>query len=289
MADKQIRLKVGGRYLTRDGREAAVTTISLGSTAWPFRGAVVGDETAYDRSWTSDGRYCYDGAPHSLDLVSEYVEPPKFQIEIGKKYLTRDGRIAEVTGPSDGEYSFEGNPEGSSREVWRADGSWHWVVGEEHELDLVSEYVGPAAANEPRYRYFCYLDTETPDRFCVWRHAADEHYASAKFIFRPGDDWEHTGICLEDNLTDPGMVECDENGRPLSSRPLQPESPPVAPVLGLSQLDVFAMAALPAYLTHLSSAGHSVPQYYQEIATESYNIAEAMLTESRIRNGGARA
>ena len=128
---KTLRLEVGKKYRTRDEQVAEVHEVRASGTY-----CVDGTVDGAGRCWTADGVW-YVGEEGDLDLVEEIPEPRNLILEPGKRYLTRDGQVAEVTGPNGhvGEFVFEGRVDGR-REVWRSDGSWHWVPGVEHELDL---------------------------------------------------------------------------------------------------------------------------------------------------------
>jgi hypothetical protein len=73
-------------------------------------------------------------------------EIPKLRLETGKRYLTRDGREARVTGEDfsygpDSSYRFDGEVEGYGGFSWSASGRFEPI--RENPLDLVDEAVDP--------------------------------------------------------------------------------------------------------------------------------------------------
>lgn len=71
-----MKLKVGKKYITRDGEYYAEITHNDGSGFMPFIGILspIGDATPYDNqedSWRENGGYMPSGK-FPLDLVEEY-------------------------------------------------------------------------------------------------------------------------------------------------------------------------------------------------------------------------
>jgi hypothetical protein len=146
-----LTLELGKRYVTRDGSiteplEAYTQRTSGGISGGPFRlafTALLDTNQQYEETWCSNGCYYTDGPKSILDIVSEYVEEvnPTLTLEVGKRYVTRDGR---VTGTMDFSNSnvFHGYRavvgDNQHPSYWKSDGSWSDVG--ETSFDLVSEY-----------------------------------------------------------------------------------------------------------------------------------------------------
>lgn len=82
-------------------------------------------------------------------------EARTLRLETGKRYLTRDGREAFVTGEDssygpDSRYRFDGEVEGDDGFLWSASGRFEPI--RENPLDLVEEIVEPVEAKPATYR-----------------------------------------------------------------------------------------------------------------------------------------
>jgi hypothetical protein len=136
-----------------------------------------------------------------------------FKLEAGKKYLTRDGRVAEIKEFIAGTaYPFRGRVDGDSIDRgWLANGQWGYEPGERY--DLV----------ESAYRYFrCHADADRSDQhFIIWRNVPGERLVEGWFPNRQGDEWTDTSLSLTDDLlSDPYIIECDADGFILGRREL---------------------------------------------------------------------
>lgn len=204
-------------------------------------------------------------------------------LEVGKKYVSRGGRIFAVTEEdenfnSDSDYRFDGvaldNPECSFS--WCRNGVFE--LGFESEYDLVAECV------EPKYRYFA--DREVfAGLLTVWRFT-ETGPIEAKHYGRDGDPWEVCLAAARSDFDNPAYFECDADRNPLVPTP--DVAAPIATRArdGLAVLDRFALAIAPAYMiTFANQTGESPRSLCGELACDIYDLAEAMLAESRTRNG----
>ena len=83
---------------------------------------------------------------------SQFPAAAALRLEAGKRYLTRDGRTAEVANEdicyaSDSHYRFDGAVEGETGFCWSVTGRYE--SQRENPLDLVSEIVEPAVEETP--------------------------------------------------------------------------------------------------------------------------------------------
>lgn len=123
-----MKLKTDTFYKTRDGRKVYI--YCLGNRENIFWGAFCDEPiTQY---WYDDGCFLPDKTESDSDLVSEWSEEP-FHLEIGKRYKTRDGRIAFVAAKD-----FDGTLVG----MIKGYSSWFWwdsngINGEKDVNDLV--------------------------------------------------------------------------------------------------------------------------------------------------------
>jgi hypothetical protein len=136
-----FKLEVGKRYVMRDG---SVTSplVANEHSRYPLRDLITGSTFMVTGRWSTAGT-------SSRDLVSLYVEPAPFTIEVGKRYVTRDGRVTEPV--------FETLLEGftlaakiqddpSAYRIYNADGTHARHI---EALDLVSLYVEPVTPVPP--------------------------------------------------------------------------------------------------------------------------------------------
>lgn len=233
-----LRLKVGGKYKTRDGRVAEVlredTSFEHDST-YRWAGIVTdhGGETR-QRAWRYDGNYILSGG-HAGDLVEEIVSTSKLVIEPGKRYLTRDGRLATITEVCHaGIYRVEGEVDGHER-CWTIFGEWY--EGQTNNLDLISEISEISEVTDdsaPAYRYFRWANNPNfPES--RWRSRG------VGVEYCPGTgDWKGSAHeDLDSLLRDDALVECDAFG----NLPQTPDTPPPADLSPASRTRIAKLAA----------------------------------------------
>jgi len=147
-----MKIEVGKKYRTRDGKVAEITSIS-DRDAYPVAGDVGGELEV----WTAQGVFLRSADESDLDLIEEVVDgqsPGALKIEVGKKYRTRNGVVVLIDreghpeAPScDAEfYQFSGRHE-TTIEGWRADGRfWEYTNS---RMDLVEEVAEDAPEPAP--------------------------------------------------------------------------------------------------------------------------------------------
>ena len=69
----ELKIKAGGKYLTRDGREARVYTTDGGGD-FPVHGAFLRNGEWVIEEWNLNGGFNFFGLTYALDLVSEIEE-----------------------------------------------------------------------------------------------------------------------------------------------------------------------------------------------------------------------
>lgn len=87
-----MRIKVDHFYRTRDGRKAYIYrqhTLDINL----FDGVIPNSDCAV--VWGKNGNYYTSGKKSAFDLVAPWKDEP-LKLEVGKRYRTRDGRIAFV-------------------------------------------------------------------------------------------------------------------------------------------------------------------------------------------------
>ena len=133
-----MKLEVGEWYLTRDGRKVFIEDDEGGHYRMKgyFQGA-----PSEKYSWDSEGRF-YKGFAHPYDLLHKLPNPfTEFRLEVGKWYLTRDGKKAFVERYDDSEelYCVFGRIENAPDDEysWTIDGAFYYKSAD--DWDLVEE------------------------------------------------------------------------------------------------------------------------------------------------------
>lgn len=135
-----MKIEAGKKYVTRNGRTTGSMNVVGTLATCPSTGITV---------WTENGMIWKRGEHETEnDLVSEYVAP--LVVEIGKTYLTRDGR---KVGPMVEERYKDWLTCSQNSvfqvicprkaQVWRPDGSVPYMDKGEEDHVIVSEYVAP--------------------------------------------------------------------------------------------------------------------------------------------------
>lgn len=71
-----LKLEVGKRYVTADGKVTSPLEYDQYDNFYPFRGTLTPDYGIWgNENWTADGRYMKSEPTPAADLVAEYVEP----------------------------------------------------------------------------------------------------------------------------------------------------------------------------------------------------------------------
>lgn len=145
-----LKLEVGKYYKTRTGHKVRVAEIRKNSLAnTPVTLDVWTDCGVIQSAYPLDGQWLFGNAESPLDIVSEWVEPPKpaLKLEVGKYYKTRAGHKAKVErigGPSVSHNvtvtTFD-RPNPTTR-TYTPQGQWA-INLHESSLDLVAEWVEP--------------------------------------------------------------------------------------------------------------------------------------------------
>lgn len=114
-----MKLEVGKKYLTRDGRIAFVCEINLNNLRTDQALGIIyrDDTTSYLRSWDITGRYWGDSIEDAKDLVSEHKEPEEIPLSFDDAELIMSkgwvrhkssGRIRIVTSMNIDDICIEG-------------------------------------------------------------------------------------------------------------------------------------------------------------------------------------
>ena len=149
-----MKLEAGKRYKARNGDITEPLEYVEYAETYPYCAKGVGGTK---RGWVTNGQWLSgDWDPQDYDLIEEYVEVPesvevkKIKLEIGRRYVTRDGSIV---GPlvDSGEGAPKGFPYKDEElvETWRQDGTWNLNPQKEHRLDIVAEYWGSGSVMTP--------------------------------------------------------------------------------------------------------------------------------------------
>lgn len=227
--EKKFKLQVGKRYKTRDGRET--TTIEpFGDPMFPFCGSVGGNF----KTWTEDGFWMEGGGTVS-DLVEEIAEPIKLQA--GKKYRTRDGRIAKIEAEvRDGKYPFSGVIEGQNLlyHYWSKEGFHH--IGKVSQEDLIEEIVEPKPEPTKPIRVLTCLVSLKDQKTVLLRDSKGDEYTYTRAVepeYKDGDlVLTHSGhlcivegkkgsLILRDKFSFTSFRGIDEVKTKVKSRPIQ--------------------------------------------------------------------
>lgn len=161
-----MKIEVGKRYVTRNGNRTRKMEMDPGYDRYPFTADVETRGSVKRCTWTPTGEY-YRDLVHDLDLVAEYTGPDftlveecaedkkeekEMKIDLGKRYVTRDGSITGKMGENTSSaclsWPFRAYIEKPERlyqcsKSWAANGNFI-DDGKSHSLDLVAEYVEPA-------------------------------------------------------------------------------------------------------------------------------------------------
>ena len=83
-----------------------------------------------------------DGCIAAVDDRIAAMMGNQMKLEVGKQYVTRDGRVTGPLGHTINlEYPFESQVPDAGYQIWRSDGTWASDVGKSHHLDLVAEHI----------------------------------------------------------------------------------------------------------------------------------------------------
>jgi len=139
-AAKKFIVELGKRYVARNGKVSAPVQ-KWSSPNYPFMAYFDG----VTRTFTDQGSVAHH-YPDSYDLVAEYIEAPAakpFTIEVGKRYLTRDGMVSDPVYKEKSNhpvYKFTCVINGKFKH-YTACGAF--MLGREMGDDLVAEYIEP--------------------------------------------------------------------------------------------------------------------------------------------------
>lgn len=151
-----MKIEVGKEYAMANGQVATIMEFRPGA-AFPFMGSFGSEGNGGTMSWNADGEQV--NAAQEYRLVAEHVPPPPaIKLELGKKYVTRDGRVTSPINEGKTEtYStfrdqfhqfgasiLTHDGDGPNYYEWRGDGRFDDT---ETPLDLVSEYVEAVATD----------------------------------------------------------------------------------------------------------------------------------------------
>jgi hypothetical protein len=133
---KQIKLKVGKTYRSRDGEEVRIVWRDGYGSNYPYQG----DNLEW---YTKSGKWSCGSKEHQEDLieevtmsdeVQEHNEMEKIKLEVGKTYLSREGKEVRIVGKNhEGGHTYKGD-----------DGNWYtesggWQYYDKHPEDLIEE------------------------------------------------------------------------------------------------------------------------------------------------------
>lgn len=191
-----MKLQVGKRYVTRDG-EVVGPMFNDGSFRCPLRAT----------GWYNDGRVFRDTETY-CDIITEYVEPESripqlesriselesrvaelegdkpFTIEVGKRYVRRDGCVTGVLVANSGlsTYLFRDPDSGATYSV-----AGREFIHSENFMDLVSLYVEPVTPVPPS-GYSLYRDEPAviSELRCHDSHEPIMHWSSANACWEAG-------------------------------------------------------------------------------------------------------
>jgi hypothetical protein len=130
---QKLKLEVGKKYLTRNGKIAKITGIR--DSLYCFSGYAI--DEGLNNTWTKDGRILVD-RNKDFDLIEEVTEELKMKIDMNKKYRTRDGRSVEIISVRVGfKYGVIGVIKGNSiYSTWTLYGKT-WVSEDNCQKDLI--------------------------------------------------------------------------------------------------------------------------------------------------------
>jgi hypothetical protein len=125
---KKLKLRVGGKYLSRSGHEVTITRRNEDCTTYEYSGEI----DHVNRSWTVDGFHTV-GKEKPYDLVAEIT--PALNLKVGDRCLTRGGReivLSANVKPVNPDYAFVG----SNYYYYNKDG--RLFTGQDNPNDIVS-------------------------------------------------------------------------------------------------------------------------------------------------------
>lgn len=132
-----MKLEVNNFYRTRDNRKVEILRDDYKVNFHKVVGYIEGE--TWKETWTLKGGYITDTYQSEFDLILE----DNMKIEVGKKYKTRDGKVAVITDIDDGAgtaYTCLGYIRNDGiEETWTDDGRY-FLSMPEHELDIVGEW-----------------------------------------------------------------------------------------------------------------------------------------------------
>lgn len=147
----KLKLETGERYLTRDGRTTGplLRNADHAASIFPFRGRI-GDDP-HTNTWKADGSFTNMNS--SNDLVSRV----ELELQVGKRYVTRDGRstsVVEASSKPDGSpsaFPFRAKLGSDQFDTHYAKNGRWMTNGKPHKHDLVAEFSGIMLEAGKRY------------------------------------------------------------------------------------------------------------------------------------------
>lgn len=208
-----LRLRVGGRYKTRDGRAVEIVQHDPISTPWVFWGYV---ETGRF-SWKLNGSY-FDEQFHDLDLISEIKDDAPvyryFRYRDAQPYFSGQDMRWRVT------------PGGRPEACDLCDGTWRTSAHTDeasleasHSLIECDADGNPLEPEAPEYRYFA--DRVDDTLLTVWRVSPDGR-VEAKHYGKDGDPWETSGLSNPRDFDNDEYFECDVDRNPIQTPEPEP-------------------------------------------------------------------
>jgi hypothetical protein len=132
-----MRLEEGKRYRDGNGKVTGPLVYSKWN-AWPFR------DPENDDTYDEKG-YCGFLADSPFNLVEEVggeVDEVKLSLEVGKRYVSREGKVTgPLTKSNYGQWPFRDPLDGCGA-TFRPDGTFDTERGYESPFDLVREFTG---------------------------------------------------------------------------------------------------------------------------------------------------
>lgn len=125
-----MKIEIGKTYITRDGDEVYIHAKKILFFDYPMIGEFI--KCGSVQAWSEDGEFI-TREMNDRDLIKE----KQLEIEVGKKYLTRDGHIIYINSKSIYGDRFIGETQDIVA-YWNNDGSW-LDEDRENKYDLIEE------------------------------------------------------------------------------------------------------------------------------------------------------